>query len=125
MPKTIGVFPAAGGLGGATVSHLLNTSHVDPASVFLVARHPEKLEKEKRKGASVRQADYDNVDSLRGVFNGVDVLNIISYPTFEHEHRFEVCLHFHFPFPALLPLPLPPSHDRDPLTRNLRSPKQQ
>jgi uncharacterized protein YbjT (DUF2867 family) len=91
MPSTIAIFPAAGGLGGATLTHLLNTSQIDPSSLVLVARHPEKLAEESKKGVDVRKGDFDHLESLqKGVFRGVDALNLISYPSFEHEHRFEV-----------------------------------
>jgi len=96
MSTTIGIFPAAGGLGGATLSHLLDTSRVDPSSVVLVARNPEKLRKEKERGVEVRKADFDESESLRGAFKGIDVLNLISYPSFEHEHRFQVSDTFTF-----------------------------
>ena len=91
MPNTIAIFPAAGGLGGATLSHLLKTAQINPSSLVLIARHPEKLEEERKSGVDVRRGDFDDLESLRGgVFKGVEVLNLISYPSFEHEHRFQV-----------------------------------
>jgi uncharacterized protein YbjT (DUF2867 family) len=62
---SIAIFPAAGGLGGATLSHLLNI--YPPQKVTLVSRHPEKLEKEKKLGATVRKADFDEPASLTDV----------------------------------------------------------
>jgi uncharacterized protein YbjT (DUF2867 family) len=86
----IAIFPAAGGLGGATLSHLINTTEVEASSVTLISRHPEKLEKEKNQGATLRKADFDELETLDGAFEGVDVLNLISYPSFTHEHRYKV-----------------------------------
>ena len=81
----IGIFPAAGGLGGATLEQLLQI--VDPSRVVLISRHPEKLKEHIKKGATPRQADYDAPDSFEGAFEGVDVLNVISYPSFVKDHR--------------------------------------
>ncbi|WRT69941.1 uncharacterized protein IL334_006932 [Kwoniella shivajii] len=86
----IAIFPAAGGLGGATLSHLLHTAKVDPSSVVLVSRSPDKLDKEANSGAITRKGDFDDPDSLKGAFEGVDALNLISYPSFQHEHRVKV-----------------------------------
>lgn len=83
-----GIFPASGGLGGSTLAHLL--SSVDPHTVTLIARQPEKLAKQAEQGATVRKADYDDESSLQHVFDGIDVLFLISYPSIQHEHRFKV-----------------------------------
>lgn len=88
---SIGIFPASGGLGGATLSHLLDTVKVDPSSLVLVARAPERLVEEEGRGAKVLKADYDHAETLEGRFEGVEVLNLISYPSFQHKYRFKVC----------------------------------
>ena len=87
---TIAIFPASGGLGGSTLSHLLDTAKLEPTSLVLVARHPEKLANEKARGATIRQADFDHPETLEGCFEGVDALNLISYASFQHEYRFKV-----------------------------------
>lgn len=88
MSPTIGIFPASGGLGGSIVNHL---SKLLPApQLILVARKPEKLDDLRQAGATVRQADYDEPSSLKTVFEGVDVLMLISYASFEIEHRTKV-----------------------------------
>lgn len=83
-----GIFPASGGLGGSTLTHLLN--FVDPHTVTLIARHPERLAKQAKQGATVRRADYDDQSSLQHAFDGVDVLFLISFPSIEYEHRVQV-----------------------------------
>jgi uncharacterized protein YbjT (DUF2867 family) len=88
---SIAIFPASGGLGGATLSHLLDTVKVDASSLVLVARSPERLAKEDARGAKVLKADYDHPETLDGVFKGVEVLNLISYASFQHKYRFKVC----------------------------------
>lgn len=85
MSRTIGVFPAAGGLGTATLEQLLKT--VEPSRVVLISRHPEKLQEEIKLGATPRKADYDDPASFDGAFEAVDILNIISYPSFVKDHR--------------------------------------
>lgn len=96
---SIAIFPASGGLGGATYSHLLKI--VDPKEVILVARNTERLAEEKKAGATIRRADYDDAESLKGVFDGAKVLNLISYPSIQHEHRFEVSWRAFFFFDCL------------------------
>lgn len=89
MPK-IGIFPASGGLGGSIVKHL---SKLVPASeLILIARKPEKLAELEKAGATIRQADYDSPPTLKDAFEGVDVLMLISYPSFEIEHRINVSI---------------------------------
>jgi len=87
---SIAIFPASGGLGGATLKHLLDTVKVDPSSLTLIARSPERLAKEEARGAKVLKADYDYPETLDGVFAGVEVLNLISYASFQHKYRFKV-----------------------------------
>ncbi|KAJ5979628.1 hypothetical protein N7481_006926 [Penicillium waksmanii] len=85
MSPIIGVFPASGGLGSSVVNHLKTL--VPASQLLLIARHPEKLVAISREGASVRQADYDIPSSLTNAFDGVDVLMLISYASFEIQHR--------------------------------------
>ncbi|KAF5560054.1 hypothetical protein FNAPI_4454 [Fusarium napiforme] len=88
MAHKLGIFPASGGLGGSTLRHLLG---IVPANdVVLVARNPEKLNKEKDAGALIRTADYDNTQTLDHSFDGISSLNLISYASIQHEHRFKV-----------------------------------
>jgi uncharacterized protein YbjT (DUF2867 family) len=84
----IGVFPASGGLGGSVVRHLIKV--ITPSQLILSLRNPEKLSKEKALGAMVRKADYNDKPSLDPAFEGVDVLNLISYASNEIEHRIKV-----------------------------------
>jgi uncharacterized protein YbjT (DUF2867 family) len=70
------------------VNHLKTL--VPASQLLLIARHPEKLVASSREGASIRQADYDIPSSLTNAFDGVDVLMLISYASFEVQHRAEV-----------------------------------
>ncbi|OQE18719.1 hypothetical protein PENSTE_c017G03487 [Penicillium steckii] len=85
MSPTIGVFPASGGLGSSVVNHL--TTLVPASQLTLIARSPERLAHIKEAGATVRQADYDTPSSLTHAFDGVNVLMLISYASFEIQHR--------------------------------------
>lgn len=88
MSPKIGIFPAPGGLGRSIAKHL---SKLVPASqLILIARKLEKLDDFRQAGATVRRADYDEPSSLNAVFEGVDVLMLISYASFEIEHRTKV-----------------------------------
>ncbi|KAJ5417880.1 uncharacterized protein N7487_001430 [Penicillium crustosum] len=88
MANKLGIFPASGGLGGSTLGHLLD--QVPPKEVVLIARSPEKLSKEKAVGVTIRKADYDNIQTLDQVFDGISSLNLISYASIQNEYRFKV-----------------------------------
>ncbi|KAJ5116841.1 hypothetical protein N7456_001189 [Penicillium angulare] len=84
----IGVFPASGGLGSSIVDHLLKL--VPASDLTLIARSPEKLSVAKTAGAITRQANYDEPSSLTNAFEGVETLMLISYASFEIDHRVNV-----------------------------------
>ena len=86
--KRIAVFPAAGKLGTSFCRHLL--SLVPARQLILISRHPEKISKEwTDAGAEVRKADYDQPETLKGVFAGASYLFLVSYPSIQIDHRFE------------------------------------
>jgi uncharacterized protein YbjT (DUF2867 family) len=91
-PNTkLAIFPASGGLGGATLQHLLKAqTTTNPKDVILIARSPERLSSYAQAGVEVRKADYDQADTLVHAFDGVKTLNLISYASIQHEHRFNV-----------------------------------
>ncbi|KAJ5980040.1 hypothetical protein N7481_007338 [Penicillium waksmanii] len=86
MANKLGIFPASGGLGGSTLRHLLR--QVPANEVVLVARSPERLSNEEAAGAIIRKADYDIVQTLEHSFDEISSLNLISYASIQHEHRF-------------------------------------
>lgn len=91
MSPTIGAFPASGGLGSSIVNHLKTL--VPASQLLLIARHPEKLAASEQAGATTRQANYDVPSSLENAFDGVDILMLISYASFEIQHRADVSIH--------------------------------
>lgn len=88
MSAKIGVFPASGGLGTSILNHL--SKQVPASQLVLIARNPEKLATFEREGATIRQADYDQPSTLDTAFDGIDVLMLISYASFEIDHRAKV-----------------------------------
>lgn len=88
MGAKIGVFPASGALGSSIVNNLAKL--VPESDLVLVARRPEKLHDLNQAGATVRRADYDEPSTLDTAFNGVDVLMLVSYASFEIDHRVKV-----------------------------------
>lgn len=90
MTVRIGVFPAAGGIGGSTVHNLLQSRSLSAHDLVFIARHPEKLADAAAAGVTIRQADYDNNLSLERAFEGIHVLFLISYASVEHQYRTEV-----------------------------------
>ncbi|KAJ5835262.1 hypothetical protein N7447_001288 [Penicillium robsamsonii] len=85
MGVKIGVFPASGALGSSIVNHLAKL--VPESDLILISRRPEKLDDIKQAGATVRRADYDEPSTLGTAFDGVDVLMLVSYASFEIDHR--------------------------------------
>ncbi|KAL1651377.1 hypothetical protein SLS58_000717 [Diplodia intermedia] len=87
--NSIAFFPASGGIGGGTYRHLANL--IDAKRLILVARSPEKVpEKYKAAGAVVRHGDYDRLETLEHAFDGARYLNMVSYASVSHKHRFNV-----------------------------------
>ncbi|KAH9212746.1 hypothetical protein DL95DRAFT_524931 [Leptodontidium sp. 2 PMI_412] len=85
----IGVFPASGGLGGSTLNHLIND--VGPSRVVAIVRKPRNVPSNiLETGVTIRQADYDDAPTLDHAFDDISTLNLISYASIEHEHRFKV-----------------------------------
>lgn len=92
MSSKIAVFPAAGGLGTSTYANLVR--FIPPKDVLLVSRDPSKIPSSLRDaGVTTRQADYDAPSTLGHAFDGAWCLNLISYPSIEHEHRFQAHKH--------------------------------
>lgn len=88
---TIGIFPASGGLGTSTYTHLLRLVPND--QVILINRYPEKVAKPYiEAGVQVRKASYESTPSeLEAAFSGIDTLFLISYPSHVHDYRTKVC----------------------------------
>ncbi|KAL2156800.1 hypothetical protein VTH82DRAFT_1546 [Thermothelomyces myriococcoides] len=89
---TIGIFPASGGLGTSTYTHLLRLVPND--QVILINRYPEKVAKPYiEAGVQVRKASYESTPSeLEAAFSGIDTLFLISYPSHVHDYRTKVHL---------------------------------
>ncbi|OAA63544.1 NAD(P)-binding domain protein [Niveomyces insectorum RCEF 264] len=88
--KTIGIFPASGKLGGSTYRHLLELVPYD--HVVLICRHPDKVPAHYTQGGvRVRQASYEDTPAeLEAAFAGIDVLFLISFPSFVESYRVRV-----------------------------------
>ncbi|KAJ5301539.1 hypothetical protein PENANT_c002G00897 [Penicillium antarcticum] len=85
MSPKIGIFPASGALGTSILNHLAKL--VPASQLILIARRPEKLDDFKNEGAIIRRADYDEPPTFETAFEGVDILMLISYASFEIKHR--------------------------------------
>ena len=69
-------------------THLARLS--EPNRLILVSRDPKKIPQQLLDaGVTARQADYDEPESLNGVFDEASTLILISYPSIEKEHRFQ------------------------------------
>lgn len=74
---TYAVTGSTGGLGALAIQHLLNLK-VPASSIVALARDETKAAGLKAKGVQVRQADYENADSLKKALAGVDRLLLVS-----------------------------------------------
>ncbi|KAF9063680.1 hypothetical protein BDP27DRAFT_1384873 [Rhodocollybia butyracea] len=81
----VAIFPASGKLGGSLAKHICKL--IPLHDLVLVSRSPSKLDSYRDAGVTVRTADYDDPSTLESAFSGIDVLFLISYITFQHEHR--------------------------------------
>ena len=75
----IAVMGASGHLGSRIVEHLLRRD-VEPGDIVATVRHTEKARHFAERGVEVRHADYDDIDTLRKAYQGIDRLLLI--PTF-------------------------------------------
>jgi len=84
---TIGIFPASGGLGTSTYTHLLK--NVPGNKVILISRFPDKVPNTYvQDGVRLRQAAYESdPEDIEKTFADIDVLFLISYPSHVHEYR--------------------------------------
>ena len=73
---TYAVTGATGKLGRLVLDELLQ--HTDAANIVALAREPGALADYAEKGVHVRPADYDDPDSLKAAFAGVDRVLLIS-----------------------------------------------
>ena len=79
----IAILGATGQLGGRTIAHL--KTHVRSDTIVAVARAPSKATAIAQAGVEVRQGDYDDRDSLRAAFEGVDTVHLIPSMAMPHE----------------------------------------
>ena len=88
----VAVFPAAGKIGSSIYMSLFKL--IPPEDLLLISRSPEKIPARLVKaGVQTRKADYNDTKSLEHTFDHVSCLILISYPSIENDHRFEVCLY--------------------------------
>lgn len=81
----IAVTAATGEYGSLVVDRLLD--RVPAAEIVVAVRNPVKAGNCAARGVEVRQADYDDPESLRRAFDGADRLLFISSPTFDSNQR--------------------------------------
>lgn len=72
----IAITGASGNLGKATIQFLLQK--VPPIDIVAIVRNPEKVNEFKERGVTVRQADYNDYNTLQQVFKGVETVLQIS-----------------------------------------------
>jgi NAD(P)H dehydrogenase (quinone) len=77
---------ATGKLGKATIESLLNNGS-DPRDIAALVRDRTKATELTSKGIQVKLGDYQNFDSLRSAFHGVDILLLVSSSS-DIEYRF-------------------------------------
>ncbi|TFB02485.1 Quinone oxidoreductase 2 [Trichoderma ghanense] len=86
---SVAIFPASGGLGTATYTHLLNSKAIPASDVVLISRFPDKTPQiYQDQGVHLRQATFeDSPAALEATFKGVKTLFLISYPSHSRGYR--------------------------------------
>lgn len=74
---TYAITGSTGGFGSSAISHLLNEG-VKPSSIVALARNEEKAADYKSKGIDVRIGNYDDSETLKQAFQGIDRILLIS-----------------------------------------------
>ncbi|KAL6877152.1 NAD(P)-binding protein [Trichoderma novae-zelandiae] len=86
---SVGIFPASGGLGTSTYTHLLNSKTIPASDVVLISRFPDKTPQVYRdQGVHLRQATFESSpEDLEAAFKGLKTLFLISYPSHNRGYR--------------------------------------
>lgn len=74
--KKIMITGATGALGSSVISRLLKK--ISPDQIHVLSRNDEKLNELRTKGFNAFKGDYDDVNSIARVMNGVDTVLLIS-----------------------------------------------
>lgn len=78
MKNKLLVTGGSGKLARKVIDILIETKHIDPKQLITTTRSPEKLKDLTEKGVEVRQADFNQVESLENAFKGADRLLLTS-----------------------------------------------
>ncbi|MCX8999751.1 SDR family oxidoreductase [Rhizobiaceae bacterium BDR2-2] len=85
MMGRILVTGAGGKLGGLVVKHLLETEKVAASDIVAASRTPEKLTDFAAQGVETRKVDFNDPESLKTAFAGIDKLLIVSTDALDGE----------------------------------------
>ncbi|MFP7312140.1 SDR family oxidoreductase [Bacillus safensis] len=78
---------ATGNLGNLTIQHLLNEKKVPTSQISALVRSEKKGEDLASKGIELRIGSYDDFNSLREAFTGIDKLLVVSSPDLDNVNR--------------------------------------
>ncbi|QDI90683.1 SDR family oxidoreductase [Salicibibacter halophilus] len=85
--KKILVTGATGNLGSLTIDHLLNKKHVSAERIVAMVRDKKRAEHLSNKGVELRVGDYNDMDSLKEAFTGIEKLLVVSSPSLDNVER--------------------------------------
>lgn len=80
---------ATGKLGGLTIDHLLKKRSVSSDQIIALVRDKTKAIHLEKKGIQLRTGSYEDIDSLKESFLGVEKLLIISSPSLDNATRIQ------------------------------------
>ncbi len=90
MPRIV-ITGAAGEIGSAVAKNILSV--LSPSSLILAVHSPDNAPKWiKNSGATIRKVDYADPLVLDHAFKGANVVLLVSYPSIQHQERFQVSL---------------------------------
>jgi uncharacterized protein YbjT (DUF2867 family) len=75
-----------GGLGSATLKHILAQKIIPPSNLIISLYNPSKAPA-LTEGLEIRRGDYTNPETLHIAYKGANILFLVSYPSIAHKLR--------------------------------------
>lgn len=88
--KKILITGATGKLGGLTIEHLINKKHVSPQHIVAMVRDKKRAKHLSNMGVELRVGNYDDIETLKEAFTGIEKLLAVSAPSLDNVERLKL-----------------------------------
>lgn len=88
--KKILITGATGKLGGLTIEHLINKKHVSPQHIVAMVRDKKRAKHLSNMGVELRVGNYDDIETLKEAFTGIEKLLAVSAPALDNVERLKL-----------------------------------